>query len=97
MIVISASEHGAEHSPREQAMPLQPGTPSELRELTHLLGYWGLGSTFTGAGPHPRRQESSHPHQAVVDHARDRLLVPDLGADSSVVATFRLWWGLSSL
>jgi 6-phosphogluconolactonase len=36
---------------------------------------------FAVSGPNGSRQESSHPHQAVVDAARDRLLVPDLGAD----------------
>ena len=36
---------------------------------------------FAGTGPHPERQDAPHPHQAVVDHARARLLVPDLGAD----------------
>ena len=36
---------------------------------------------FAGAGPNRERQASPHPHQAVVDPARDRLLVPDLGAD----------------
>ena len=36
---------------------------------------------FTGSGPNRERQEASHPHQAVVDADRDRLLVPDLGAD----------------
>ncbi|SIO25786.1 lactonase family protein [Agromyces cerinus] len=40
-----------------------------------------LSADFTGTGPNHERQESSHPHQAVVDSARDRLLVPDLGAD----------------
>lgn len=36
---------------------------------------------FAGSGPNHERQASSHPHQAVVDRARGRLLVPDLGAD----------------
>lgn len=36
---------------------------------------------FAGSGPDRERQDGPHPHQAVVDHARDRLLVPDLGAD----------------
>lgn len=36
---------------------------------------------LAGTGPNPARQEASHPHQVVVDQARDRLLVPDLGAD----------------
>ena len=36
---------------------------------------------FAGIGPNPERQASPHPHQAVVDTTRDRLLVPDLGAD----------------
>ncbi|WP_353816172.1 lactonase family protein [Agromyces sp. SYSU T00266] len=37
--------------------------------------------TFSGSGPHAERQRASHPHQVVVDVARSRLLVPDLGAD----------------
>ncbi|WP_350349327.1 beta-propeller fold lactonase family protein [Agromyces sp. G08B096] len=36
---------------------------------------------FAGSGPRADRQESPHPHQVTVDAARDRLLVPDLGAD----------------
>ncbi|PWC03415.1 lactonase family protein [Agromyces badenianii] len=40
-----------------------------------------LAADFTGTGPNHERQESSHPHQAVVDSARHQLLVPDLGAD----------------
>lgn len=40
-----------------------------------------LEAEFAGTGPDRARQESSHPHQAVLDSARDRLLVPDLGAD----------------
>jgi 6-phosphogluconolactonase len=36
---------------------------------------------FVGSGPNRDRQEASHPHQAVVDTARGRLLVPDLGVD----------------
>lgn len=40
-----------------------------------------LSADFTGTGPNHERQESSHPHQAVVDSARDQLLVPDLGSD----------------
>lgn len=40
-----------------------------------------LAVDFTGTGPNPHRQEAPHPHQAVIDSARDRLLVPDLGAD----------------
>ncbi|MFF2372635.1 lactonase family protein [Agromyces sp. NPDC058110] len=36
---------------------------------------------FSGSGPDASRQESSHPHQVVLDAARGRLLVPDLGAD----------------
>ncbi|MRG60998.1 beta-propeller fold lactonase family protein [Agromyces sp. CFH 90414] len=38
-------------------------------------------TTFAGSGPDTGRQESSHPHQAVLDGARNRVLVPDLGAD----------------
>jgi len=40
-----------------------------------------LTADFDGSGPNRDRQEASHPHQAVIDAARDRLLVPDLGAD----------------
>jgi 6-phosphogluconolactonase len=40
-----------------------------------------LAVDFTGSGPNSERQAASHPHQAVVDAARDRLLVPDLVAD----------------
>ncbi|WP_395246002.1 lactonase family protein [Agromyces sp. MMS24-K17] len=36
---------------------------------------------FAGEGPNRARQEASHPHQVVFDAARDRFLVPDLGAD----------------
>lgn len=36
---------------------------------------------FSGSGPNADRQESPHAHQAVVDSARDRLLVADLGSD----------------
>ncbi|WP_139417832.1 lactonase family protein [Agromyces laixinhei] len=40
-----------------------------------------LAADFTGSGPNRERQASSHPHQAVVDTARNQLLVPDLGSD----------------
>lgn len=40
-----------------------------------------LAVDFTGTGPNAARQQSPHPHQAVVDSARGRLLVPDLGTD----------------
>ena len=40
-----------------------------------------LAVDFTGTGPNASRQQSPHPHQAIVDSARGRLLVPDLGAD----------------
>ncbi|MFD4420600.1 lactonase family protein [Agromyces sp. NPDC058484] len=40
-----------------------------------------LAADFAGSGPNRDRQESPHPHQAVADSARDRLLVPDLGTD----------------
>jgi 6-phosphogluconolactonase len=36
---------------------------------------------FTGTGPNASRQQAPHPHQAVIDEPRGRLLVPDLGAD----------------
>ncbi|GAA1506801.1 6-phosphogluconolactonase [Agromyces terreus] len=40
-----------------------------------------LSAAFTGSGPDASRQESPHPHQVVLDRARSRLLVPDLGSD----------------
>lgn len=40
-----------------------------------------LEAEFAGSGPNLDRQAGSHPHQAVLDHDRDRLLVPDLGSD----------------
>ncbi|MFB9307575.1 6-phosphogluconolactonase [Agromyces hippuratus] len=40
-----------------------------------------LSADFDGSGPNRERQEASHPHQAVVDSARNQLLVPDLGSD----------------
>lgn len=38
-------------------------------------------AAFSGSGPDTARQEAAHVHQAVVDRARGRLLVSDLGAD----------------
>lgn len=43
---------------------------------------------YEGSGPVADRQEASHPHQAVIDPARESVLVPDLGAD--VVHVHRL-------
>lgn len=40
-----------------------------------------LSAAFSGSGPDASRQESPHPHQVVLDAARSRLLVPDLGSD----------------
>jgi 6-phosphogluconolactonase len=40
-----------------------------------------FSEAFSGTGPDAARQESSHPHQVVLDDARSRLLVPDLGSD----------------
>ena len=40
-----------------------------------------LAVDFSGSGPNRERQDAPHAHQAVVNSARDRLLVPDLGAD----------------
>ncbi|MCD2444285.1 lactonase family protein [Agromyces sp. SYSU K20354] len=40
-----------------------------------------LAVDFTGTGPNAARQQMPHPHQAVIDSARGRLLVPDLGTD----------------
>ncbi|WP_127794064.1 beta-propeller fold lactonase family protein [Agromyces sp. LHK192] len=45
-----------------------------------------LSVAFSGTGPNAERQQSSHPHQVVVDHARNRVLVPDLGSDRIRVA-----------
>ncbi|RXZ68137.1 hypothetical protein ESP51_14865 [Agromyces albus] len=44
---------------------------------------------FEGSGPNRERQEAPHPHQAVLDTARDRVLVPDLGADRIRVLSLR--------
>lgn len=35
----------------------------------------------SGKGPNPDRQEKAHAHQAVLTHARDELLIVDLGID----------------
>ncbi|GAA1946946.1 lactonase family protein [Agromyces allii] len=40
-----------------------------------------ISFAFSGSGPDASRQESSHPHQVVLDETRSRLLVPDLGSD----------------
>lgn len=56
---------------RLSAHPVAPRVPADA----------AFAVDFTGSGPNRDRQEASHPHQAVVDTARDRLLVPDLGAD----------------
>jgi 6-phosphogluconolactonase len=58
-------------SGRLSAHPVAPGAPADAAFVVD----------FTGSGPNSERQEASHPHQAVVDATRDRLLVPDLGAD----------------
>ncbi|WP_353807192.1 lactonase family protein [Agromyces sp. SYSU T00194] len=52
----------------------------------HPLGPGGVGPqhlrvAYAGSGPDASRQEAPHAHQAVVDAARGRLLVVDLGAD----------------
>ncbi len=49
----------------------------EVRPLAALVA----AIDFSGTGPREGRQDAPHPHQAVVDHSRRRLLVPDLGAD----------------
>jgi len=36
---------------------------------------------LSGSGPNTERQQSSHPHQAILHPEREELLVPDLGAD----------------
>lgn len=51
--------------------PVAPDAPADA----------ALAVDFSGSGPNHDRQEAPHPHQAVVDAARDRLLVPDLGVD----------------
>lgn len=38
--------------------------------------------SYIGSGPVAGRQDSSHPHQVVVDSLSGSVLVPDLGADS---------------
>lgn len=56
---------------RLSAHPVAPDAPADP----------AFAVDFTGSGPNGERQEASHPHQAVIDAARDRLLVPDLGVD----------------
>ena len=56
---------------RLSAHPVAPDAPTAA----------ALAVDFTGSGPNLERQATPHPHQAVVDATRDRLLVPDLGAD----------------
>lgn len=56
---------------RLTAHPVAPDAPSDAV----------FSIAFAGSGPNLERQASPHPHQAVVDAARDRLLVPDLGSD----------------
>lgn len=51
--------------------PVGPGVAADLV----------LAVDFTGSGPDRVRQLVPHPHQAALDTARDRLLVPDLGTD----------------
>ncbi|GAA4378091.1 hypothetical protein GCM10023152_24520 [Agromyces bauzanensis] len=55
---------------RLTAHPVAPDAPADA--------VFSIG--FDGSGPH-ERQSSPRPHQAVIDAARDRLLVPDLGSD----------------
>lgn len=56
---------------RLTAHPVAPDVPTDAV----------FSISFTGTGPNHDRQASPHPHQAVVDAVRDRVLVPDLGAD----------------
>lgn len=56
---------------RLSAHPVAPDAPRSA----------ALAVDFAGSGPNSERQSAPHPHQVVVDAARDRLLVPDLGAD----------------
>ena len=51
-----------------------PSAPDAAAEAVHTV-------PFSGSGPNAERQASPHAHQAVVDSARDRLLVADLGSD----------------
>jgi 6-phosphogluconolactonase len=51
-----------------------PSAPDAPTDAVHTVA-------FSGAGPKAARQEAPHAHQTVVDSARDRLLVPDLGSD----------------
>ncbi|MEF3402136.1 lactonase family protein [Agromyces sp. CCNWLW203] len=66
-LIFTANYSGARVSVHHAA----PDAPADV----------ALSADFTGTGANPERQESSHPHQAVVDSARDQLLVPDLGSD----------------
>ncbi len=56
---------------RLTAHPVAPDAPADAV----------FSIAFTGSGPNRERQSSPHPHQAVIDAALDRLLVPDLGSD----------------
>lgn len=51
-----------------------PSAPDAAADAVHVV-------PFSGSGPNSERQASPHAHQAVVDSARDRLLVADLGSD----------------
>ncbi|MDR6906887.1 6-phosphogluconolactonase [Agromyces sp. 3263] len=51
-----------------------PSAPDAAADAVHAV-------PFSGSGPNPERQTAPHAHQAVVDSARDRLLVADLGSD----------------
>lgn len=66
-LAFAANYSGAEVT----VHPLAPDAPADTV----------LSASFTGSGPDADRQSAPHPHQAVLDHDRDRLLVPDLGAD----------------
>jgi 6-phosphogluconolactonase len=65
--IFAASYSGGSLS----AHPVVPDAPTAA----------ALAVEFTGSGPDPERQATPHAHQAVVDAARDRLLVLDLGTD----------------
>lgn len=62
------------------------GSRLSLHEV-HPVAALVAAIDFTGTGPDQERQDAPHPHQAVVDQIRGRLLVPDLGTDRLRVMT----------
>ncbi|RPB24580.1 putative isomerase YbhE [Terfezia boudieri ATCC MYA-4762] len=53
--------------------------PSTGLLVTHPLNTFHYN--LTAPGPNPTRQETAHPHHAIVDPTEKFVLVPDLGAD----------------